>query len=404
MYDIAIDHYKGEDMVSERSRRSVGFTLVELLVVIAIIGILIALLLPAVQAAREAARRMTCTNQLKQLSLAMHNYVDVMKKMPGHCYGRTLAENDTTTYSAGNCFRLSVWVALLPYIEQQPLYDTFVSSGEGPIPYRTTYSTIWAQANLRGQYGIFVTSIPGFTCPSEVSASLYNSSTTIKPTNYHPSFGDHAVQGIPNGFTSNPGRRITRGAFEMVNAWRSLGDISDGTSNTILFGERCIQPDNSYLAKSATVMDGTGVSVFPNGTVDTTTTVNTVIVNPQACLAAAVGGYFPSTATIRAWGGRRWGDGSANFTGCNTILGPNAPSCTISQASDGNPSILPPSSFHSGGANVSFCDGSIRFISDTVNTGTLSANIPLQLTVPGKSPYGVWGALGSASGGESATL
>ena len=104
--------------MSHRSQRT-GFTLVELLVVIAIIGILVALLLPAVQAAREAARRMQCTNNVKNLSLACHNYHDTYKTMPQNysTWGGAFARHTIDGRSQ------SWMVAVLPFIEQQPLYD-----------------------------------------------------------------------------------------------------------------------------------------------------------------------------------------------------------------------------------------------------------------------------------------
>ena len=103
--------------------RNRGFTLVELLVVIAIIGILVALLLPAVQAAREAARRMSCSNNVKQLALAMHNYHDVHKALPfGHLY-RGIHDGNLTDATGGSGFGWGY--SILPFIEQQTLADQF---------------------------------------------------------------------------------------------------------------------------------------------------------------------------------------------------------------------------------------------------------------------------------------
>src|SRR5687768_2222164 len=140
-----------------------GFTLVELLVVIAIIGVLVALLLPAVQAAREAARRSTCANNHKQLALAMHNYDDVSNVLPsmahrGEFGAAGMGVNGGRTYS---------WcVAILPYIEQRPLYDNIMSQarpGAGlPDPWFNfnNNGNVWANANWKKD-------LPVFWCPSD---------------------------------------------------------------------------------------------------------------------------------------------------------------------------------------------------------------------------------------------
>src|SRR5688572_26703413 len=110
---------------SVRRRQSAGFTLVELLVVIAIIGVLVALLLPAVQAAREAARRSQCSNALKQLGLALHNYADVFKVFPPRRGGT----GSSTPPDNANQNRLSAFIPLLPFIEQKPLADSIAAGG-----------------------------------------------------------------------------------------------------------------------------------------------------------------------------------------------------------------------------------------------------------------------------------
>ena len=112
-----------------------GFTLVELLVVIAIIGILVALLLPAVQAAREAARRMQCTNNHKQLGLAVHNYHDTYKSLPARAGG---TQGPTNLDNQG---WLSAWIVLLPFYEQAPMYEQITAgdAANGISPWGTAH-------------------------------------------------------------------------------------------------------------------------------------------------------------------------------------------------------------------------------------------------------------------------
>ena len=135
--------------------RRLAFTLVELLVVIAIIGILVALLLPAVQAAREAARRMQCSNNMKQIGLALHNYHDIYKAFPSTYCGVSDPVNGGWSY---NTFRGSEKVRLLPFIEQQSVYDA-INFGYNTDDQRFPNNTL-----------IRETVVAGFRCPSSGDA------------------------------------------------------------------------------------------------------------------------------------------------------------------------------------------------------------------------------------------
>jgi len=218
----------------KRRRRSFrAFTLVELLVVIAIIGILIALLLPAVQAAREAARRSQCSNNLKQLGLALHNYHDTYKQFPFHGVypGWTISRKG------------SVLVKILPYVEQQPLYDE-IDWGIADI------ETISGSSGYR----LYTTSIPGFLCPSETHGKSENPSDPNRRAlgDYATSIGAQRMQANGGWCTLYPGNtfgtgpdghgnsyqgdRIS-GVFSRLSWAARLADITDGTSNTIAMGE-----------------------------------------------------------------------------------------------------------------------------------------------------------------------
>lgn len=180
-------------------KRQKGFTLVELLVVIAIIGVMVGLLLPAVQAAREAARRMSCSNNLKQLGLAMHNYHDTYKTFPvGY---RACSTNICWGYGA----------AILPFMEQTALYDTLqVGSNNNNIP------TV-AAVPVLGQ------KIDSFTCPSDIGA--------VQNTN----FGNYGKSNYP----------ISEGIAENTTRPAGMKDIIDGTSNTLMIGERALITGNT---------------------------------------------------------------------------------------------------------------------------------------------------------------
>ena len=336
-------------------RRRTGFTLIELLVVVFIIGMLIALLLPAVQSAREAARRIHCTNNLKQLGLAVANYENGWGTLPPALL-LTVSGNSNIPRTVG----WSALSRLLPIIEQTALFDTINFSLGFDAPANTTATG---------------TEVLGFACPSEVNPTtfdasmMYPSLTRAATTNYAVSEGDWFVWG---GF----GLKSSRSAFS-PNVSRRLSEFADGTSNTLLMSEvrsrqnQITECGSLLIQRSPQTVPGTDVPFDTRG----------VVIKSIKC---------------QFWGNGHslWADGGVDQTGFTTARQPNFfESADLSGGLDsdtlsareylGGPTYASVivRSYHPGGVNSVLADGSVRFVSDTI-----------------ASP--VWLSLGTIAGGE----
>lgn len=238
-----------------RTLRRSGFTLIELLVVIAIIAVLIALLLPAVQQAREAARRSQCKNNLKQIGLALHNYHDTMNAMPPGWIGVTLGAADHT---GNNGFSWGTFI--LPYVDQAPLY------GKINFSYGMTDSP---NVDLLKQH------LAVFQCPSDPKPDTFDTddtpSVTLATSNYAGVFGTiepdnceipygTVEDGKPSALTAQ-GQCVSNGAF-FHNSLVRLRDFTDGTSNTIIVGERKTWTNPTNTSE---VVYGTWAGSVPGG-------------------------------------------------------------------------------------------------------------------------------------------
>ncbi len=340
-----------------------GFTLVELLVVIAIIGVLVALLLPAVQQAREAARRMQCSNQLKQFGLALHNYHDTYGTFPPRKTGTTGPSEDSRR--AHNYGRVSAFVPLLPYYEQAAMYDQIVAGDSANPPYGPASWQSWAVWNIPPAM---------LLCPSATSEN-----PQANATNYMFSVGDQ--------INNNNNATVVRGTFATRDGI-GFKDIVDGSSNTLAMSERLIT-NYAIGAKSGEINVKHGTATGFSGLGG----------NPSQCQAAVTGTIYLDPAVVKGRTGWRWTDGQVEKVGFTTVLPPNAASC-IDDANvngDGTNTIMSPTSNHPGGAMTLFCDGSVTMTTETIDTGDLT----LASVTTGRSPYGVWGAMGSKSGGEA---
>ncbi len=364
------------------SKHKHGFTLVELLVVIAIIGVLIALLLPAVQAAREAARRMQCSNNVKQWLIGLHNHHDSKGEMPAATNPLTCGTNSSGNWSAT--------VLLFPYMEQQALYDVKLSD-------LATYGgpNVWDDdwGSMQGQ-------VSGLLCPSSTKVVGKNSDQEkCTHTNYMHCFGD-AIR--PNSFSGRPCNN--RGVFSPRNL-RNFSFITDGLSNTVAIGEALAAESfgqdgmHRFIRQTFVVltsMDG-GSGIF-DGVSDGNKGPGEFC---SISLVAEPGDrtIYQSDSWLHAGHGLRAASGQFCFTGFTTVLPPGSPSC-MGWGDDGNWGISSLSSNHPSGVNVGYVDGSCHFITDTIHCGN-STDLP---TVSGESPYGVWGALGTPQGGEAKGL
>lgn len=373
--------------IHENAHGRAGFTLVELLVVIAIIGILVGLLLPAVQAAREAARRMQCSNNLKQTALALHNYESAFKKFPAHCMGAGNMNTPTPGGTIGGQRGLYAgWHALLPYLEQAPLYQQLEAAQIVP----------WAD-NAMGSpvTAMIATRLPFLQCPSDAGESdPSRAQRTNTLSSYAFCTGDnYSSTQVAPGERNNAGQAIqklpinNRGIFGRYS-FPSIATIVDGTSNTIALGERQ-RPVSVTNRGMVTAIAGSITSL-----------------QPIVCRATLLGqNYIDATAIPtgdNAVGYRGFG-GNAYFAAFTTILPPNSASCLIAEGSISyhhTNGIWSAGSEHTGGAQFAMADGSVRFISDSIDSGNLAAVAPLN-TAGVVSPYGVWGALGTRAAGEA---
>ena len=288
-----------------------GFTLVELLVVIAIIGVLVALLLPAVQSAREAARRQSCLNNLKQQALACHHYHDTWLKLPAGAMGGL-----TTSVDDGFGWGL----AILPFMEQKALFDKINPNGQGGA--LGNYQKANNQPIPGGE-----TVIKTYRCPSSQLPKI------VPPLFRLPGAGSYPPQ---NAIMTGYAVTDYKGAGGACNGrdddgtigkiaelpWCRFATITDGLSNQLLIGESSIVTGNSRTAASVTVIEDWPIWIGAPNT-DESIRINGRTSNPINC------GCTPNNMVIAL-------DDDCAF------------------------------SFHSGGAQFAFCDGSIRFISQNI--------------------------------------
>lgn len=384
--------------------RRQGFTLVELLVVIAIIGVLVGLLLPAVQAAREAARRMSCSNNLKQIGLGIHNYHSAYNKLPNHRGGTTNRTGSFIIHPlelTHNRLNLSIFVGLLPFVEQQALWEQIsnplrdpITGGifppMGPIPEKPL-----ASHQSQSRYEPWLTDVVTFRCPSDPGQGL----PAKGRCNFAACLGDSVQEMLRGGINDNGTnhsahvvvKSTCRGMF-FPRTPVGFRDVLDGLSNTICVGE--INTDLGDRDITTQVVS-TAAGVNPR-------------TNPLACrelIDRARPRVWNTPHLLGGFENRRgfcWHFGQPIHTSFLTILPPNRELC--SSRNWFHEMNTPPSSRHQGGCHVLMGDGAVKFITDSIEAGNSSSpnvgNFAGALRYGSQSPYGLWGKLGTRASSE----
>jgi prepilin-type N-terminal cleavage/methylation domain-containing protein/prepilin-type processing-associated H-X9-DG protein len=325
-----------------RTSRTRGFTLIELLVVIAIIAVLIALLLPAVQAAREAARRAQCINNLKQIGIAVHNYVITVGTLPpGYLF-------------KGGWDQWSSSVHLLSQIEQGNLYNAlnFANVNNPGNPNNPSNSTVFGME------------IAVFICPSDLDRLTNNH---LSHNNYCGNWGS-----LPQRYSATP-NGVFGGDANSPSRPVEFAGITDGLSNTACYSERVKGVGDGSVLGSTPIKDG----LIPSSTYFNLAQTADVTTSPlgyyNACKALNT-----QTAAVGPFGaiGGFWYEMLIGNVCYSHVMPPNSTSCAYKYNNAGNmdgnhpQGALTASSRHPGGVSALMCDGSVRFIKSSISNIT----------------------------------
>ncbi|HVX11777.1 MAG TPA: DUF1559 domain-containing protein [Pirellulales bacterium] len=325
-----------------RSTRSQGFTLVELLVVIAIIGILVALLLPAVQAARESARRTQCVNNLKQIGIALHNYLDARKKFPPSTMQATPQSSGYENGTLGEFYAYGALALLMPNMEGGNIYNTmdfrqaiYVPGGSGSSGYSIAPINVRAAATL----------VPMYLCPSDLFKAVSSDYgvTDLGPVNYAACIGTGSNFGSPFA---------TDGPFYAQSS-TSAADLLDGLSNTAAFSECRLGTGPENASGPAPGNDVQSIFAYIPGAI-----------SDSACASAGLWNVDNNKGFL-------WLAGELRCTSYNHYYTPNQIiwDCIGFDTNNGYATTgwHAARSNHPNGVNVTMADGSVQFSSTDIN-------------------------------------
>jgi len=366
--------------------RRLGLTLVEVMVVMAIIAVLIVLLIPAVQSARESARRSTCANQLRQLGQACLAYESTNGRFP---YGAGDPVFPPGNFDAPNDVSRTygIFVHLLPFIEQQSLYNSIVAEAWKPVSPTIPFTN--AQTSKETNQ---VVVLP-LACPSDASLGM----TVERFHNYRVNWGDLMCNENQSWYRGPMGKSTIHAV--------PAAKIRDGLSNTLFFSESAF-PTGRAWAPGGIVAN---VATWTRGDLQPP---------PATCLtAAATAANWVPAANLELTnngGGRKWSFSFPYTTGFFTILPPNSPDCSSFPIQtpffNVGTVFAGASSYHTGGVLAAMGDSSVRFIANEINAGNPNdspglappaGNTNNNHRYTGESKWGVWGALGTIRGREA---